>query len=56
LVVEPCVFNEHADLAAELDRVDLLDRGERRGEGLKVVEPLDIALELLAPRAGTRSR
>ena len=51
-VVELLAVDDHADLAAGLDRVGLLDAGEAAGERLEFLEPADVFLEGLAAAPG----
>ena len=44
--------DDHADLAAGLHRVDLVDAVVARGDLLEVAQALDVLLERLAARAG----
>src|SRR5580693_7609119 len=52
-VVELLAVDDHADLAAGLDRVGLLDAGEAKGERLELLEPSNVFLQGLAPRPRT---
>src|ERR1043166_6071720 len=54
-VVDPMVLHHDADLAAGLDGVALLHALERVSDPLERLEPLDVRLETLAPRAGARA-
>ena len=51
-VAELVAVGDHADLAAGLDRVGLLDAREAAGEGFQLFEPPDVFLQGLA--AGAR--
>src|SRR5215831_4175098 len=56
VVVDLLRLDDHADLAARLERVDLLHPVVPRGDLLERLEPLDVLLEALAARAGPRRR
>src|SRR5258708_470991 len=46
-------LDDHADLAAGLHRVDLVDAVVARGDLLELAQALDVLLQRLAARAGT---
>src|SRR5439155_17451836 len=52
VVVDLGRLDDDADLAARLQRVDLLDAGLLRRDLLERLEPLDVRLEALAACAG----
>ena len=52
VVVDLLGLDDHADLAAGVHRVDLLDAGMAAGDALEVVQARDVVLERLAARAG----
>src|SRR5215217_2576989 len=52
VVVERAGLHHHADLAAGLHGVDLVDAVVARGDVLEVAQALDVLLERLAARAG----
>src|SRR5690606_9822121 len=52
-VVDPVRLHDDADLAPGLDGEGVLDPGEASGDVLQALEPLDVALERLAPRSRT---
>src|ERR687889_1680713 len=54
VVVDAVGRDDHANLAARLHRVDLVDAGVAGGDVLEVAEALDVLLERLA--AGDRAR
>ena len=54
VVVDLARLDDHADLAAGLQRVHLRDAGLRRRDLLERLEPLDVVLEALAARARPR--
>src|SRR5215218_11144183 len=56
VVVERAGLDHHADLAAGLHRVDLVDAVVAGGDVLEVAQALDVLLERLAAGAGTRAR
>src|SRR5207247_11214268 len=49
-------LDDHPDLTAGLERVDLLDALVAPGDLLEGLEPLDVLLQALAARAGPRGR
>src|ERR687892_2847814 len=55
VVVERARRDHHADLAAGLHRVDLVDAVVARGDVLEVAQALDVLLQRLAARAGARA-
>src|SRR3954462_15883001 len=55
VVVEGARLHHHADLAARLHGVDLVDAVVARGDVLEVVQSLDVLLERLAAGAGARA-
>src|SRR3954467_4675807 len=56
VVVEGAGLHHHADLAARLHGVDLVDAVVARGDVLEVAQALDVLLERLAASAGARAR
>src|SRR3954453_5088380 len=52
VVVDLAGMDDHADLAAGLERIPLLDAGPPRRQLLERFEPFDVVLEALAARAG----
>src|SRR3954451_6688705 len=52
VVVDVVRGDDHADLAARLHRVDLVDAGVAGGDVLEVTQALDVLLERLAASAG----
>src|SRR5262245_12170510 len=56
LVGELVAVDDDAHLAARLDGEGFLHALERRGDLLELLEPLDVGLEDLAPRARARRR
>src|SRR3954471_5331103 len=51
VVIHVLGLDDHADLAARLHRVDLLDAGVAAGDLLEVPQPLRVVLERLAAGA-----
>src|SRR5690606_33310029 len=55
LVVDPLRVDHDPDLPARLDREAALDALEALGDLFDLLQPLDVRLEHLTPRAGARS-
>src|SRR4051794_29319323 len=55
VVVDVVGRDDHADLAAGLHRVDLVDAGVARRDVLEIAQALDVLLERLAASAGARA-
>ena len=54
LVVDLLRLHRYADFSARLDGVSLVDTREAVGDLLDLLEPLDVVLEVLASRSGSR--